>query len=75
MSETEESSSHLVRGQREIVWDWEGEDPVEIILVCFVLVLFFTLPRGGCGIDKSTKQLSGPDQGAETAQKRGGRGG
>lgn len=35
-------------------WDWWGENPAEIVLVAFILVLFFfihSLPPQGWGID------------------------
>lgn len=41
-------------------WDWQGEDPVEIVLVAFILVLFFTLPRPSCGVQGSG--VSAPPQ-------------
>ncbi len=31
-------------------WDWWREDPVELILLVFILVLFFAFPRAGCGV-------------------------
>jgi hypothetical protein len=34
-------------------WDWWGENPVEVVLVAFILIFFFTLPRTGCGVDKT----------------------
>ncbi|GEM_PF-4814561 len=34
-------------------WNWRREDPPEVVLVVFILVLFFTVPRDGCGVDKT----------------------
>lgn len=31
-------------------FNWSRESPVEIILVVFLVVGFFTFPRTGCGI-------------------------
>ena len=31
-------------------WDWWSENPVELVLVAFILVVFFMMPREGCGI-------------------------
>lgn len=51
--ESPDEPEHLGRKQKTIYWDWTGENPVEIILVTFILVLLFTLPRTGCQIDKT----------------------
>ncbi|MFB6372980.1 MAG: hypothetical protein ABEN55_07670 [Bradymonadaceae bacterium] len=52
MAETDDDSpDHLGRKGQSLYWDWQGEDPVEIILVLFILVLFFMLPRPSCGAD------------------------
>ena len=48
---------HLGRGDRAIYWEWRQESPVEIVLVIFILVMFFMLPRTGCGIDKPQGRL------------------
>ncbi|MFB6264914.1 MAG: hypothetical protein ABEL76_15025 [Bradymonadaceae bacterium] len=47
-SNDEPSPDNLARGDRAIEWDWHKEDPVEVVLVAFILILFFTLPRQGC---------------------------
>lgn len=50
---------HLQQTKRPVYWDWWQENPVEIILVVFIIVLFFALPRTGCGI---TEQPTDPSQ-------------
>jgi len=52
----DQTSDHLGRPAGEMYWDWSGESPVEIVLLIFVLVLFFTVPRTGCGIDNQKGQ-------------------
>jgi hypothetical protein len=44
------AQSHLQTNKKPMFWDWWRENPVEIILVIFILVLFFAFPRQGCGI-------------------------
>lgn len=70
MSQQSETSSHLV-DDRSFFWDWSGEDPVEIIVVIFILVLFFTLPRGNCGVEKTHDnfETSGQAAAEETADR------
>lgn len=33
-------------------WDWWSENPVELVLVVFILIIFFMMPREGCGISQ-----------------------
>lgn len=59
--------SHLGSGKAEPVgWDWWSENPAEIILVVFILIFFFLLPRDGCGI--SQQEVSAPEAPAQTGQ-------
>jgi hypothetical protein len=46
VKETEPNNSFLN-------WNWRRESPPEIVLVIFILVLFFTIPKEGCGVDKT----------------------
>ena len=46
MKETEPNNSFLN-------WNWRRESPPEIVLVVLLLVLFFTIPTDGCGVDKT----------------------
>ena len=41
-------------------WDWRRENPVELVLLVFVLCAFFFLPRAGCGISSSATQTQAP---------------
>lgn len=45
-----QAPQHIQTRKAPFYWNWWRENPVEIILVVFILVLFFTLPRAGCGI-------------------------
>lgn len=51
VDEKQTPKSHLQADKDPVWWDWWSENPVEILLVLFILVLFFALPRDGCGID------------------------
>jgi hypothetical protein len=44
------SPQHLKLINTGLNWDWRRESPVEIILLVFVLLFFFFLPREGCGV-------------------------
>lgn len=50
---TDRPKSHLQAEKDPIWWDWWSESPIEIILIVFILVLFFALPREGCGISQT----------------------
>ncbi len=50
------SKSHLQTDKDKVWWDWWSENPIEIVLVIFILVLFFALPRQGCGITETGDQ-------------------
>jgi len=52
------SPDHLGRKGNSLYWDWRGEDPVEIVLVLFILVLFFMLPRPHCGVDTNAESTA-----------------
>lgn len=41
---------HLGAKKEPVWWNWWSENPAEIILVIFILIFFFTLPRAGCGV-------------------------
>ena len=56
---------HLGRGDQTFYWDWRGENPVEVVLVLFILVMFFMFPRSGCGIDKTHQTSQQPAQKAK----------
>lgn len=51
VASSEDKSDHLGHRPDHLYWDWSRESPVEIVLVIFILVLFFMIPRSGCGID------------------------
>lgn len=44
------SPQHLKLINSSFNWDWRRENPVEIIVLVFVLLFFFFLPRAGCGV-------------------------
>lgn len=46
----DQAPQHIQTRKAPFYWNWWRENPVEIILVTFILVLFFFLPRAGCGI-------------------------
>ncbi len=51
MADNEQKPTTFLHTNKEPVWwDWWSENPIEIILVIFILVLFFALPRAGCGV-------------------------
>lgn len=55
----EQSPQHITSEQKPFHWDWWRENPREIILVIFVIVLFMAVPWEGCGI---TQQPLDPDE-------------
>lgn len=55
------SPQHLRLLNPGLNWDWRRENPVEIIVLVFVLSFFFFLPRAGCGI---TAQGAAPQEAA-----------
>ena len=46
----EKAPQHIKADRQHWYWDWWRENPVEIILVIFILVLFAAVPWQGCGI-------------------------
>lgn len=50
MADKNKAKSHLQSDKDPVWWDWWRENPIEIILVIFILVFFFAFPRQGCGI-------------------------
>lgn len=51
MSDFEKRGPDYLKVKKDPVWwDWWSENPVEVVLVVFILVLFFAMPRTGCGI-------------------------
>lgn len=47
---TEEAPQYLKQDKTPFYWDWWRENPVEIILVIFIITLFVAAPWAGCGI-------------------------
>lgn len=31
-------------------WDWRKENPVELVLLVFIVAVFLAMPRAGCGV-------------------------
>jgi len=59
VSETDKAHpQNLSNKEGSRVWNWHGENPAEVVLVAFILIFFFMLPRTGCGIDKTEGQLT-----------------
>jgi len=54
------AQDHLGADKEPVWWDWWSENPTEIILVTFILVFFFLLPRTGCGITQVEAQAPAP---------------
>lgn len=54
------SPEHLHFFKPGMRWDWRRENAVEVILVVFVLLFFFTLPRAGCGITGTASASAEP---------------
>lgn len=51
MADPQDKATNYLHTDKEPVWwDWWSENPVEVVLVIFILVLFFALPRAGCGV-------------------------
>ena len=68
---SEPGKTHLGADEEGLKWDWWGENPVEIVLVAFILIFFFTLPRMGCGIDKTETPTQAETDAAEVTQNAG----
>jgi len=54
----DETPSHLEDDTRWLRWNWNREDPVEIVLLIFILLLCFLLPRPECGISDKGGSVS-----------------
>ena len=50
-------------------WDWRKENPVELVLLVFIVALFFSFPRQGCGVTSKTRLLT-PQQQAASQQNK-----
>lgn len=75
MKDEKAGKPHLGNDHDGIEWDWWGESPVEIVLVAFILIFYFTLPRMGCGIAKteaSVDQQPGNSANAGKLERAGG---
>lgn len=48
----ERPPQHIQKDRQRWYWDWWRENPVEIVLVVFIIVLFFLVPWQGCGISE-----------------------
>lgn len=67
VDENKRGPQHLETKKDPVWWDWWSENPVEVVLVVLILVMFFALPRQGCGISMAD-QANGPDS-APVAQE------
>ncbi len=54
---SDNTPQYLHKKKSVISWNWWGENPVEIILVVFIVVFFFALPRTGCGVSEQQVEL------------------
>lgn len=62
----EPAKTHLGSEKEPVWWNWWDENPTEIILVTFILVFFFLLPRAGCGVTQVEASVPAPtDQAAQ----------
>lgn len=57
-------NSPLTLGRSRLNWDWRREDPVELILLVFILVVFFLFPREGCGVSSEAEVANQPNAAA-----------
>lgn len=70
LDDDDRAPQHLSDDQPWIRWNWWREDPVEIILLVFILTLFFLLPRPNCGIEtKETSVSKGTPASLETSNR------
>ena len=53
-----QSPQHLKQTDQSMYWDWWRENPVEIILVILIIVLFATVPWEGCGVSEQPIEAS-----------------
>ncbi len=59
---------HLKLINSRLNWDWRKENPSELVVLVFILALFFTIPRAGCGITPEGAQAI---EGAVVEQPKG----
>ena len=43
---------YIEKERKTVYWDWWRENPVEIILVVFIIALFALAPWEGCGLSE-----------------------
>lgn len=65
----ERKPQHLHFINSRLRWDWRRENPVEIILLVFTLVFFFTAPREGCGVTPAAQASAEAAPGVGAAVK------
>lgn len=47
---SEEKPQHLHMITSSLRWDWRKENPVELVLLVFIVAVFLAMPRAGCGV-------------------------
>lgn len=67
---SEEKPQHLHLITSSLRWDWRKENPVELVLLVFIFVVFLAMPRAGCGVSyKASPAAQAPAAAAKvTAQ-------
>ena len=50
MDMQQQPPQHIANKKRGVYWDWWRENPVELLLVLFIIVLFMAVPWEGCGM-------------------------
>lgn len=67
----DDKTDHLGHRPDSLYWDWSRDEGVEVVLLVLFLVMFFAVPRTGCGIEKSegdypSRAISSSNQAAES---------
>lgn len=52
MTMQDKAPQYLQKQKQRFYWDWWRENPREIVLVVFIIVLFILAPWQGCGISE-----------------------
>ena len=55
---SERTPQHMQLITSGLRWDWRKENPIELVLLVFILAVFFTFPRQGCGVTSKTRLLT-----------------
>lgn len=68
MTEQKYEPQHLRLINSAMRWDWRKENPVELVLLVFIIAVFFAFPRAGCGVTyKANPSAAAPTAAAQAA--------